>query len=92
MSVFEFLMTLLMKRQHLTHVGVLTDLKKQFILSKIDEPRDPGQVGVGQRETYENQRGAYRNFTELLEIIAQESQPQPRAFFDNPIETLINFF
>lgn len=70
------------KWQHVVHVGVLTNDKKTSILSKIPPPDANAPQG---------QKDAYNNFIELLNKIAEESQPQPKAFFDKYFEGFLTY-
>jgi hypothetical protein len=70
------------KWQHVVHVGVLTKDKKTSILSKIPQPDANAPQG---------QKDAYNNFIELLDKIAAESQPQPKAFFDKYFEGFLTY-
>ncbi len=60
-------------RQQLTHVGVLSGARKATILQALPAPAAAAP---------QDERDAYAVFTELLDAIAAESQPRPRAFFD----------
>jgi hypothetical protein len=70
------------KWQHVVHVGVLTNDKKNKILSKISQP---------DASAPQEQKDAYNNFIELLNKIAAESQPQPKAFFDKYFEGFLTY-
>lgn len=69
-------------RQQLVHVGVLSDTKKASILQAIPAP--PSTAPQGERD-------AYAVFTELLDAIAAQSQPRPRAFFEKCFGEIVTY-
>ena len=70
------------KWQQITHVGVLTDDEKNRILGKIQQP---------DADASQPQKEAYNNFVELINLIASESQPQPKEFFDKYFEGFLTY-
>jgi hypothetical protein len=70
------------KWQHVVHAGVLTNEKKASIINKIPIP-DP--------DASPEESAAYNNFIGILDKIASESQPQPKAFFDRHFEGFLNY-
>ena len=68
--------------QYVSHLGVLTDNRKQQILQKIPAPAASAPEIIIAR---------YDLFMELLDRVAVESQTQAKAFFDNFFEGFIAY-
>jgi Neuraminidase-like domain/Salmonella virulence plasmid 28.1kDa A protein len=71
------------KWQHVVHVGVLTNEKKDKIINNKD--LIPGPTASPE------ENDAYNNFIELINKIAIESQLQPRAFFDGYLKGFLTY-
>jgi Neuraminidase-like domain/Salmonella virulence plasmid 28.1kDa A protein len=71
------------KWQHVVHVGVLTNEKKDNIINNKD-------LILGPTASPE-ENDAYNNFIELINKIATESQLQPRAFFDRYLKGFLTY-